>query len=74
MNNEYPPPIALNSRAEVLYEGKVVGILDVAPIKLYSAEGVDGLVSGMVVEVQLQGATESGIVVVDNRGTWIELC
>ncbi len=69
----HPPPIDLNRQA-ILYEGKLIGTLREQPRRVLPADRIGGLVNGMVVEVQSGGLTESGIVVVDEKGVWIELC
>ena len=51
----------------------MVGSADGVPHRMLSADEIDGLVDGMVVEVQTESAIEAGIVVIDERGTWIQL-
>ena len=61
------------SQIEVLYEGRVIGKIEEIPHRMLSAEGVQGLVSGMIVEVEIDNIVEPGIVIIDERGTWIQL-
>ena len=61
------------SQVEILYEGKVIGKVEETRHRMLSAEGVHGLVNGMIVEVETENTTEPGIVIIDERGTWIQL-